>query len=367
MAKDERVTIDQLLEELMRYGGTDLLISAGSAPFVRVDGTIYRMEGFEPLTPEDTERLVLSLLPDEVGTEFKVTKEADFSFNYKGQARLRANAFRQRGSIGLAVRVIPFDIPSMEQLGIPPVIQSMLTLPRGLILVTGPTGCGKSTTLASMLDWINENRAVHILTIEDPIEYVHHHKNSAVHQREIGSDSQSFKRALRSVLREDPDVLLVGEMRDLESIESALTIAETGHLVFATLHTNDTAQAIDRITDVFPGDRQSQIRVQLANSLQAVIYQELFPRIDGGRVAAFEVLLATYPIRNLIKEGKTRQIPNVVATSQRDGMISFESSVEALVTMGLVENDLAHARLANPARARTMHPTEMAAQRLTPA
>ncbi|HEX9697249.1 MAG TPA: type IV pilus twitching motility protein PilT [Actinomycetota bacterium] len=365
MTRSDKVTMEQLLDELLRYGGTDLIISAGAAPFVRVDGVIYQMEGIDVLEPEDTERLVVSLLDDDVAKELDRHKEIDFSFSWRSHARLRANAFRQRGSVGLAVRLIPFEIPSMESLGVPLIIQSMLHMPRGLILVTGPTGAGKSTTLASMLDWINQNRAVHILTIEDPIEYVHHHKRSAVHQREIGTDSVSFTRALRSVLREDPDVLLVGEMRDLESIQSTLTIAETGHLVFATLHTNDTAQAIDRIIDVFPGDRQAQIRIQLANALQAVVYQELLPRIGGGRVAAFEVLLATYPIRNLIKEGKTRQIPNVVATSQRDGMQTYEAALESLVLAGIVSAEEASARLIDPARASHLNPSELG--RLHPA
>lgn len=338
----------------MQRGATDLLVSVGSQPFVRVDGAIERLGDLPELTPEDTQRMTHSLLTPELLEEFAAAKEVDFSFNWRGIARLRANAFMQRGSVGLAVRVIPFRIPGLDELGIPDVIQPLLQLPQGLVLVTGPTGAGKSTTLASMIDWINENRALHILTIEDPIEYVHHHRRSAVHQREIGRDSPSFARALRSALREDPDVLLIGEMRDLESIQTALTIAETGHLVFATLHTNDTCQAVDRIIDVFPAERQAQIRVQLANALQAVVYQELLPRRDGGRIAAFEVMISTYAIRNMIKEGKTRQLRNAVATGQRDGMQSFEAGLESLVRNGIVAPEEARARIASPARTRTM-------------
>ncbi|HEX9969901.1 MAG TPA: PilT/PilU family type 4a pilus ATPase, partial [Acidimicrobiales bacterium] len=244
-------------------------------------------------------------------------------------------------SVALSVRLIPFDIPSFEQLGLPAVAESLVNLQQGLVLVTGPTGAGKSTTLASMLDRINETRQCHILTIEDPIEYVHSHKRSAVNQREVGDDTDTFERALRSALREDPDVLLVGEMRDLESIQIALTIAETGHLVFATLHTNDTAQALDRIVDVFPGDRQDQIRVQLANTLAAVFHQRLLPVADGGRVAAFEVLVANHAIRNLIREGKSRQIRNMLVAGRHEGMQTLETSLNDLMARGLVSYEQA--------------------------
>ncbi|HEY8203071.1 MAG TPA: PilT/PilU family type 4a pilus ATPase, partial [Actinomycetota bacterium] len=289
--------------------------------------------------PEDLERMMQGILTETQAAEFTQVKEIDFSFNWKGLARFRANAFHQRGSMGLALRLIPYRIPSFDELGLPPTVERFVKASQGLVLVTGPTGSGKSTTLAAMIDWINANRALHIVTIEDPIEYTHRHKRSAVNQREVGEDSLSFDRALRSALREDPDVLLVGEMRDLETIQIALTIAETGHLVFATLHTNDTAQALDRIVDVFSGDRQGQIRVQLANSLAGIIYQQLLPKRGGGRAAAFEVLVATHAVRNLIKEGKTRQLRNVVATSQKDGMQTIEASLSDLVARGTVEYD----------------------------
>jgi twitching motility protein PilT len=238
----------------------------------------------------------------------------------------------------VALRLIPYDLPDLEFLGVPPVVRDFTTLPQGLVLVTGPTGSGKSTTLAALIDRINSTRPCHILTIEDPIEYVHRHKLAAVNQREVGTDTESFPRALRSALREDPDVLLVGEMRDLETIQTALTIAETGHLVFATLHTNDTAQALDRIVDVFPGDQQAQIRVQLANALTGIVYQRLLPRRDGGRVAAYEVLLATSAVRNLIREGKTRQLRNILSTGGREGMQTIEQSLTALVAAGTVDH-----------------------------
>ncbi len=259
-------------------------------------------------------------------------------------ARLRGNAFMQRGEVALALRMIPSSIPTFEELGLPPVATWLAELPRGLVLVTGPTGCGKSTTLASIIDHINEHRELHILTVEDPIEYVHQHKRSVVNQREVGLDSQTFERALRSALREDPDVLLIGEMRDLESIQIALTMAETGHLVFATLHTNDAAQALDRIIDVFPADRQDQIRVQLAASLAAVLAQRLVPRIGGGMVAAFEVLVATPAVRNLLREGKTNQLRNVMTTSQKDGMLTLEASMARLVQAGLISYEAALSR-----------------------
>jgi twitching motility protein PilT len=355
MARANSEPIDPLLTQLWDRGGTDLLLTAGAPPLIRVDGTMHPLET-EVLRSDDLERILMGILTETQAKEFVATKEIDFSFNWQGQARFRANAFHQRGSMGLALRLIPYRIPSFTELGLPEIIDRFVTAPQGLVLVTGPTGSGKSTTLAAMIDWINTNRALHIVTIEDPIEYTHRHKNSAVNQREIGEDSQSFERALRSALREDPDVLLIGEMRDLETIQIALTIAETGHLVFATLHTNDTAQALDRIVDVFPGDRQAQIRVQLANSLLGIVYQQLVPRIGGGRAAAFEVLVATHPVRNLIKEGKTRQLRNVVATSQRDGMQTIEAALSDLVARGLVDYEDAVARSLCPSEVRRIAP-----------
>ena len=249
----------------------------------------------------------------------------------------------------MALRLIRYELPSFADLGLPEVLAGYVTLPQGLVLVTGPTGSGKSTTLASMVDAINRSRQCHVLTIEDPIEYVHRHQVAVVNQRQVGEDTDSFASALRSALREDPDVLLVGEMRDLETIQTALTVAETGHLVFSTLHTNDTSQALDRIVDVFPGEAQHQIRIQLANSLTAIVYQRLLPRIGGGRVAAYEVLVATSAVRNLIREGKTRQMRNMVATGQRDGMQTLEMSLTDLVARGLVAYEDAVAIASFPA------------------
>jgi twitching motility protein PilT len=341
MAKTQATSapIDLYLKELWERGGTDLLLTAGARPLVRVDGSMHPLTEYEPLKPADTEKIVSGVLTEELYNAFKRVHDVDFSFNWQGVARFRANAFTQRGSMGLALRLIPYAIPSFGDLGLPEIAEHFVRLPQGLVLVTGPTGAGKSTTLAAMIDWINTNRAVHIVTIEDPIEYVHRHKRSAVNQREVGEDTMSFERGLRAALREDPDVLLVGEMRDLETIRIALTIAETGHLVFATLHTNDTSQALDRIVDVFPGEQQQQIRIQLANTLQGIVYQRLIPRIGGGRVAAFEIMMATHGVRNMIREGKTRQLRNVVATGQKDGMQTIEAALSELVKAGTITHE----------------------------
>ena len=312
--------------------GSDLLLATGSEPRIRVDGklTRHREHARPHRRPDRRHRARACCRPQHEAT-FEEHQDVDFSFSWLDRARLRGSAFTQKGNIALALRMIPSDIPSFDQLGLPPVAEWLARLPRGLVLLTGPTGSGKSTTLASIIDRINQTRSVHILTIEDPIEYVHNHGLSAVTQREVGTDSPSFERALRSALREDPDVLLVGEMRDLESIQLALTLAETGHLVFSTLHTNDAAQAIDRIIDVFPPWRQDQIRVQLGSSLGAVIAQRLVPKVDGGMVAAFEILIANHPVRNIIREGKTHQLPNLITTNQAEGMCSLESSLAELV------------------------------------
>jgi twitching motility protein PilT len=279
------------------------------------------------------------LLGDAYWARFVAEREVDFAFSWQGLARFRGNAFHQKETVALALRLIPVRIPSFDELGLPPIVEHLVTLPQGFVLVTGPTGAGKSTTLASMIDAINEQRACHIVTIEDPIEYVHEHKRSAVNQREIGSDVDSFARGLRSAFREDPDVLLVGEMRDNETIQAALTLAETGHLVFATLHTNDAAQTLDRVVDVFQAEQQAQIRVQLAGTLQAIISQRLIPKTGGGRVAAFEVLVATYAVRNTVRDGRTNQLRNLIVTGQKDGMLTLESSLSQLVADGLVSYD----------------------------
>ncbi|HST49850.1 type IV pilus twitching motility protein PilT [Jatrophihabitans sp.] len=340
--------IDGLLEGLWRAGGTDLLLTAGLAPQYRVHGDLVPVPGAAKLSGTDTEALLGEVLSPAQFSAFAGLHEYDFSFSWRNQARIRGNTFSQRGEITLALRMIPRQIPTMQQLGLPPVLEHFTRQHQGLVLVTGPTGSGKSTTLASMIDQINTHRACHILTIEDPIEYVHEHKRSAVSQREVGSDTGSFPDALRAALREDPDVVLVGEMRDLESIQFALTIAETGHLVFATLHTNDTAQALSRIVDVFPGDQQAQIRVQLAAALTGIVYQRLLPRTGGGMIAAYEVLVATPPVRALIKEGKTHQLRNTVITGQRDGMVTFEQSLSMLLQGNLISYEDAAARSLHP-------------------
>ena len=329
------------LETLWDRGGTDLLLTAGAPPFVRVDGKMSRLPDAPELDSETIEQIVLSLVTDELATQYKAEHDVDFSFSWEGLARFRGNAFRQRRHCALALRMIPVRIPSFAELGLPPVVEEMIKVPHGLILVTGPTGSGKSTTLASIIDWLNNNRRCHILTIEDPIEYVHSHINSAVSQREVGTDAPSFERALRAALREDPDVLLVGEMRDPESIQTALTIAETGHLVLATLHTNDTGQSLDRIVDVFPADRRPQIQVQLAATLTGVIYQRLVPKVDQGLTAAFEIMVADGAVRNLVREGKTRQLRNTLTTRQGEGMQTLEMSLAGLVLAGTIDMETA--------------------------
>ncbi|MFN2615302.1 MAG: type IV pilus twitching motility protein PilT [Actinomycetota bacterium] len=339
MGKSQAATttpVDHLLKELWDRGATDLLLTAGARPLIRVDGMMVPVSSEAPLKPEDTDKVVFGMLNETLTKQYELSNDVDFSFNWQGVARFRANAFRQRGSCALALRLIPYSIPTFEDLGLPPVVEEWCKKPQGLVLVTGPTGAGKSTTQAAMIDYINTHRACHILTLEDPIEYVHRHKRAAVNQREIGEDTEDFPRGLRAALREDPDVLLVGEMRDLETIRTTLTIAETGHLVLATLHTNDTAQALDRIVDVFPGEQQNQVRIQLANTLIGAMYQRLIPRVGGGRVAAFEIMVGTHGVKNMLREGKTRQLRNVVSTSQKDGMQTIEIHLSSLVQEGTI-------------------------------
>jgi twitching motility protein PilT len=325
-----------LLVYLWERRGSDLLLTAGTPPLVRIDGNLAAVEGEAVLHPDDTEALIASVLTVEKLRAFHARRELDFSFSWEQSARLRGNAFMQRGSAGLSLRMIPSQIPSFTDLGVPPVVQKMADLPSGLILVTGPTGAGKSTTLAAIIDYVNHKRRCHILTIEDPIEYVHNHGLGAINQREVGEDTESFARALRSALREDPDVLMVGEIRDLESIDTVLTLAETGHLVLTTLHTNDTAQAIDRLVGVFPGERQDQIRMQLSGCLVGVVYQRLIPKLGGGLTAAYEVLAGTTAVRNLIREGNTRQLRNAITIGRTEGMQTLESHLSWLVSSGFV-------------------------------
>jgi len=340
MASKGAGLVDQLLGVPRERGGTDLILTADAPPLLRIDGELTPADKAAVLTPADTKALLGEILAAEKREPFDDEEhERDFAFGWRDQARIRGNAYRQRGAVAVALRMIPHEIPSFDWLGLPASVREWGNLRRGLIFVTGPTGGGKSTTLASLIDWINQNRRVHIITIEDPIEYIHSHALSAVDQREVGEDTASFPDALRSALREDPDVLLVGEMRDLESIRFALTIAETGHLVFATLHTNDVAQSLDRIVDVFPSEQQPQIRVQLANTLSGICYQRLIPMQDSGMVAAFEVMQATGAVRNLIREGKTNQLRNQLLTGQSFGMQTLEMSLNELVAAGKISHD----------------------------
>ena len=334
-------TVERWLDEMWALGASDLHLAVGAPAQIRVDGNLRAASGpTTPLGAADVAKHATALLGRDVST-LDVLGSVDFGITWGTRARLRGNLFKERGNLAMALRMIPQRVPSLESLGVPSAVGALLGAPSGIVIVTGPTGSGKSTTLASLLDTINQQRACHIITIEDPIEYLHEHRSSIVQQREIGTDATSFPDALRSALREDPDVLLLGEMRDLESIQTALTIAETGHLVLATLHTNDSSQAIDRIIDVFPAERRAQIQVQLASTLQAVVYQRLLPRVDGGRVAAFEVLMATHAVRNLVREGKSRQLRNVVATSSADGMQTLEQHLAELVGAGAITRETA--------------------------
>jgi twitching motility protein PilT len=323
--------LSRWVQRLWEAKGTDLFLTADAPPYARIDGKVSPLSDEPALAEARVAELIDGLLLPAHRDEFAREFDVDFSISWAGRARLRGSAFRQRGLPTLALRVIPDAIPTFDELGLPKSVRRLGSLPQGLVLFTGPTGSGKSTTQASLIDWINTHRQCHILTIEDPIEYIHRHRSSMVSQREIGADSHSFHRALRSALREAPDVLLIGEMRDHESIAIALTLAETGHLVFSTLHTNDTAQSLDRIVDVFPAERQDQIRIQLAGSLAAVVAQRLLPRRGGGMVAAFEVLVATNAVRNLVREGKTRQLRNALTTGQAEGMQTLEMSLSQLV------------------------------------
>ncbi len=334
------VNLRQLLEDMVTRQASDLHITAGVPPELRVDGAITPTE-YDVLTPETTTQLAYSVMSDEQRKRFETTKELDFSFGIKGLARYRANVFLQRGVVSMVIRQIPFDIMPLEKLGLPPVAREFTSRQKGLVLVTGPTGSGKSTTLAAMLDKINQTRACHIITIEDPVEYIHHHKKCIVNQREVGSDTAGFATALKYVLRQDPDVILIGEMRDLETIQAALTIAETGHLVFATLHTNSTYEAVNRIVDVFPSDQQKQVLTQLAFSLEGVITQQLIPRSRGtGRVMCAEVLVCTPAIKAVIREAKTHQIYSLMQAGQKFGMQTMNQALlQAVLDKALSPED----------------------------
>jgi len=332
----EDYALDELLALAVERRASDLHITAGLPPMLRVDGRLQPLN-FEPLEPVETQRLIYSTLSDHQISSFESTHELDFSYGIKNLGRFRVNVYMQRGAVGAAFRLIPKRIPGFEELGLPGVVQSLASRTSGLILVTGPTGSGKSTTLASIIDYINGNRSCHIVTIEDPIEYLHIHRRAMVNQRELGSDTFQIAAALRSVVREDPDVIQIGEMRDLETIDAALKIAETGHLVLATLHTRNAPQSIDRIVDVFPSHQQEQIKVLLGSTLEAIIAQQLLPKATGtGRVLAVEVLVVTAAVRNLIREGKTHQIYSVMETGGDQGMQTMDRSLALLVRQGMV-------------------------------
>jgi twitching motility protein PilT len=339
----------EVLTRMAEERASDVHLSPGFAPAIRVRGQIVGLEEYGPLSAQDTRDTVYSMLNDDQRKRFESHKQLDLAYAVPGVSRFRVNCFFQRGSISAAFRRIPHEIPKLDELGLPKVLEDFTRKPRGLILVTGPTGSGKSTSLAAMLDVINSERNEHILTIEDPIEFLHSHKRCIVNQREIGADAEDFSLALKSALREDPDVILVGEMRDLETMSTALTAAETGHLVFATLHTQSTAQTVDRIIDIFPSGQQAQVRMQLSIALQGVITQQLLPTADGaGRVVACEVLIPTPAVRNLIREGKTHQIYSAIQTSGSIGMQTMDAHLAQLVRMNRITRQLADQRASVP-------------------
>jgi twitching motility protein PilT len=338
-----------LLLDVVARRASDLHLTAGARPTIRVRGRLVALEDYPILDTQDTREVVYSILTNDQRQRLETDWQIDFAYTIPGKARFRVNAYFQRAAIGAAFRLIPFEIVGIDDLGLPPVIHDLTKKPRGFVLVTGPTGSGKSTTLAAMIDAINESRDEHILTIEDPIEFLHGHKRCIVNQRELGSDAQSFGAGLKAALRQDPDVILVGEMRDLETIHTALTAAETGHLVFATLHTQDAPQSIDRIIDVFPAAQQGQVRTQLAVALQGIVTQQLLPTADGsGRVAACEVLVPNAAVRNLIREGKTNQIYSTMQTGAQLGMQTMDAALAGLVRAGKITQKLAEQRSSTP-------------------
>jgi len=344
-----QISLSELLRKLAELGGSDLHITTGSPPQVRVDGHLRPLESYRVLTSADTKQLAYSVLTDAQKHRFEENLELDFSFGVKGLSRFRANIFNQRGAVGAVFRAIPYEIKPFEDLGLPAVVKLLCDKPRGLILVTGPTGSGKSTTLAAMVDKINRDRHEHILTIEDPIEFLHNHKGCLINQREVNADTHGFASALRTALRQDPDVVLVGEMRDLETIESALRIAETGHLTLATLHTNSASSTINRIIDVFPSDQQAQIRAQLSLVLEGILCQALLPRAEGsGRAMALEILVPNGAIRNLIREDKVHQIYSMMQTGQdKYGMQTFNQALATLYHKRQITMDTALQRSSN--------------------
>jgi twitching motility protein PilT len=346
---DLQVPVPELLGKLLEMNGSDLHLTAGTPPTVRVHGDLERLTDYPPLTPRALQGMIYAILPQKMRERFEQELELDMSYSLPGRARFRVNVYMQRDAVGAVFRVIPFEIKGLDELGLPPVCADLARFPRGFVVVTGPTGSGKSTTLAGMVDVVNTERPGHIMTVEDPIEFLHKHKTCVVNQREIGADTHSFASALKHVLRQDPDVILVGEMRDLETISTAITAAETGHLVFATLHTQDAPQTIDRIIDVFPPHQQQQTRVQLSTTLQGVITQQLVPTTDGnGRVVAAEVMVATPGIRNLIREGKVHQIYSAMQAGGRYGMQTMDMSLASHVKAGRINQQMAFERCHDP-------------------
>ncbi len=356
MERTSPISLSELLHKLAELGGSDLHVTTGTPPLVRVHGEIRPLDNYRPLTSVETKQLAYSVLTDAQKHRFEENLELDFSFGLKGLSRFRANIFNQRGAVGAVFRAIPYEILSFDQLGLPPVIKDLCNKPRGIVLVTGPTGSGKSTTLAAMIDKINRERHEHILTIEDPIEFLHNHKSCIVNQREVNADTHGFPQALRTALRQDPDVVLVGEMRDLETIESALRIAETGHLTFATLHTNSAVSTINRIIDVFPSVQQAQVRAQLSLTLEGILCQTLLPKADGrGRIMAMEVLIPNPAIRNLIREDKVHQIYSMMQTGQDiHGMQTFNQALASLYHRRVISLEMALQRSSNVSELRDL-------------
>jgi twitching motility protein PilT len=351
----DEVHIDELLQLVLDTRGSDLHLAVAKPPCIRVHGKVKEVSGYEPFRPAVLQRIIYDILSDEQIQRFENDLELDFAYTTSdGAARFRVNAFRDKGALAAAMRVIPTKIPDPEELGLPAVIMEQANRPRGLMLVTGPTGSGKSTTLAAVINKINMEHEGHILTIEDPIEFVHPHKKCVVNQREVGTDTRSFKNALRAALREDPDVILVGEMRDTETIHLAVTAAETGHLVFGTLHTNSAAESVDRMVGVFPADQQEQVRTQLSNSLVAIVTQQLLPKIGGGRISAMEIMIANSAIRNLIREAKAHQMTSIIQTQNGIGMQTMDQALRDLVLNGQVEYETAMSRAHNPAELEVM-------------
>ena len=342
-------SIKELLTKMIREGASDMHIVVGAPPMIRIHGGLEMLAGYDRLTPEDTQEVIYSVMNEDQVAEFESEKECDMSFGIDGLSRFRLNVYRDRGSVVAAFRAIPFEIMSFEQLGLPRVIADFAYRPTGLVLICGPTGSGKSTTLAAVIDKINHERNVHIITIEDPIEYLHSHNRAVINQREVHSDTKSFSASLKRVLRQDPDVILIGEMRDTETIQAALTVAETGHLAFATLHTNDALQTINRIIDVFPEGQQAQVRTQLSFVLEGVVVQQLIPRADGmGRVLGMEIMMPNPAIRSLIRAEKLEQIPSMIEIGKGEGMMSMNQSLYRLMRRGVVSTEMAFKRSSNP-------------------